>query len=903
LLTFPRSSRQHPVAGSEVTRWVRLRPPLPGIRLRAVGGTIGARIVASLLSFGAGVITARGLGPHGRATLAVVVAIPAVFSVVGVFGFDNANARFAGRSHSAFRQAVRRSLVFSAVGGSAMAAGWALAGLRWPALRLGLNSQLTLLSAALCPISLLLTLLGTAEIGRGRISVYNRVTVATAAVYLAGVVTLLLAGHLTVGGCFLACAAGQTLGAAALLVAATTRVHADGERVDLRRYGGYAFRAYLPNLAQYGMLRMDVPIIQALAGAAAVALYAVALPVAEGVMLLPTAVALVIFPRVTSGAVGRQAADRIGHAVLAATALLAGAVALAAPVAIPAVYGVPYRGSVAVVWCMLPGLVFFSAGRTPQAYLAATDQLNRIIIATVAGCAAGLAGLVALTPRFGAAGAGLADSLCYLAFTCVVLPGALSPRRSGQASALIKRPLRWLRELGPRARRALSGQYRFTGPLLLCCAALAAGLAISLISTHGAALQMTLLSVAIVLVIVVVPGSGPVVLAIVWPVSQTSFGSQLITQKDLILLIAAVLISQAAYGRLARPKGWPVVLSVALVCYVLVSAMVVGRSIYASQNWRYALMLGIPLLGIPLIARPDAVTRRALAVFGFTSAFLAVAEIVQSHASLAATGDISAASSAVLAAGQTGAVNHNAEGAVFVLALGVMLAWLTQARGPAAKIASAAAIAALAVGIAYSFSRSSYLGALAVITLFAVRRSVRGLVCAAVTIGCLLPVLPEAVTARLATVWTSSGLDTSSALRLDLWSSALRMFDAHPLFGVGYLNFAPQLPAYYVNTGSYDAYLIQFPLLDFAHNTYLTVLAETGLAGALLVGALIVMGWRRAWSAARSGNWTGEAAMLAFVGVGVCGSFGEVLLVPPILAAFLLVVHAAGREKEVPRAG
>jgi O-antigen/teichoic acid export membrane protein/O-antigen ligase len=901
LLTFPSSSRQAPVAGAGGARG--LRPLLPGIRLRTVGGTIGARIVASLLSFGAGVITARGLGPQGRATLAVVVAIPAVFGVVGVLGFDNANARFAGRSHSAFRQAVRRSLVFSAVGGSAMAATWALAGLRWPALRLGLDPQLALLSAALCPISLLLTLLGTAEIGRGRISVYNRVTVATAAVYLAGVVALLLAGHLTAGGCFLACAAGQTLGAAGLLVAATTRVQADGERVDLRRYGGYAFRAYLPNLAQYGMLRMDVPIIQALAGTAAVALYAVALPVAEGVMLLPTVVALVIFPQVTSGAVGEQAADRIGHAVLAATALLAGAVALAAPVAIPAVYGVPYRGSVAVVWCMLPGLVVFSAGRTPQAFLAATDRLTRIIVATVAGSAAGLVGLVTLTPKFGAAGAGLADSLGYLAFTCVVLPGALCLRRSGRPSTLIKWQLRCLRQLGLGAQRALSWQRPFAGPLLICCGALAAGLAISLISTHGTALQMALLSVAVVLVIVVVPGSGPVVLAIVWPVSQTSFGSQLITQKDLMLLIAAVVISQAASGRLARPKGWPVVLSVAAVCYVLVSALVVGRGVTASQNWRYALMLGIPLLGIPLFARPNAATRRAVVVLGFTSAFLAVAEIAESHASLAEAGDIPAASRAVLAAGQTGAVNHNAEGAVFVLALGVMLAWLPRARGQVAKFACATAIGALAVGIAFSFSRSAYLGGLAVIALFAVRRSVRGLVCAAATIGCLLPVLPKAVTARLATVWTSSGLDTSSALRLDLWSSALRMFDSHPLFGVGYLNFASQLPAYYVNTGSYDAYLIQFPLLDFAHNTYLTVLAETGLAGALLVGALVVMGWRKAWLATKSGDWAGEAAVLAFVGMGVCGSFGEVLFVPPILAAFLLVVLAAGREQEVASAG
>lgn len=889
----PSAEAGEPLAGAR--RRAR-RPLLPGIRLSAVGGTMGARAAASLLTFAAGVITARSLGPHGRAQLAVAVAVPGVFGVVGVLGFDNANARFAGRSHSAFRQAVWRSLVLSAAGGSVMAAGWYLAGGRWPGIRLGLDPRLAAISAALCPVSLLLTLLGAAEIGRGRIGLYNRVALLPAVGYLAGVALLLVTGRLTVAGCVLACAAGQLVAVIGLLAASATRVHDDGERVGLRRYGGYALRAYLPNLAQYGMLRMDVPLIQALAGTGAVALYAVALPVAEGVMLLPTAVALVIFPQVTAGALGRKAAARIGWAVVAATAVLAGAVAVAGPVLIPAVYGGAYRASVPVVWCMLPGLVLFSAGRTPQAYLAATDRLNRIIVATTAALVAGLVGLLVLTPRFGAAGAGAADSAGYLAFTCVVWPGLVRGRHASRRAGRPSKRLRgWLRQLGW---RILPGKQRLGGAALLSVSAVATALAASYISTQDTKLQLVALGGALVLLMVAIPGSGLVVLAICWPVSQTSFGASVISERSMIVLLGVAMIGEAAAGRLARPRPWAAVVSVAVVCYVVLSAMVIGHGGGVSDNWRYALMLGIPLLAIPLLAGPDAATRRALMAFSFVSAFLAVAEIVKSHASLVTTGDIPAASSAALAAGQTGALNHNAEGAVFVLALGVLLAWLPRAAGPAAKIAAVAALTALGLGIAYSFSRSAYFGALAVIVLFAVRRSVRGLVGAAVAFGCLLPVLPQAATARLATAWTASNLDASSALRLDLWSSALRMFNAHPISGVGYLNFASQLPAYYTNTGSYDTWLIQFQLLDFAHNTYLSVLAETGLIGALLVSTLAFMGWRRAWSAAKSGDWAGEAAILAFAGLGVCGAFGEVLLVPPILAGFLLVVLAAGQKNQ-----
>lgn len=871
----------------------RWRPAVPGIRPATIAGTVAARIGGSLLSFGAGVITARSLGPHGRAMLALAIALPAIFGVLGVLGLDNANARFAGRSHSAFRQAVGRSVVFSATGGTALAATWLLAGLRWPALRLGLDPRLALLSALLCPVSLLVTLLGTAEIGRGRVTVYNQVTVAAVVVYVAGVIVLQLTGHLTVTSSLLACGGGQAVAAAALLLLAGVRTQPDGERVSLRRYGGYACRAYLPNVAQYGMLRMDVPLIQVLAGTSAVALYAVALPLAEGVMLLPTAVALVMFPGVTSGAVGSAEARRIGQAVVTATALLAGAVALAAPVAIPAVYGGPYRGAVTVVWWMLPGLVCFSVGRTPQAYLAASDQLNRVILATATGIAAGLAGLLLLTPRFGAAGAGAADSLGYLAFMCAIL----AARRHGAVlTSAVPRAAARCGRLARRAGAAVVSRCGGTGLLALYGAGIAAGLAIALVTTSRVADMGAVLDAVVVLAAVTLPGTGLVALAVACPLSQTDYGASLITQKDLIVLLASVLIGRAAAGRLTRPRAVVAVPAVATVCYFLLSVTLSGAG---SGDWRYVLMLGIPLLLVPLVAGADAATRRAVIVFGLSSAALAVAEVFRSHASLVATGDTSTASSAQTAAGQTGAVNHNAEAAIFVLALAVMLAWLPRARRPAVRVAAAAAIAALALGIAYSFSRSGYLAALAVIVLFAARRSARGLVGAAVAVGCLVPVLPAAVTARLGSVWDSSGLDPSSALRLDLWSSALRMFEAHPAFGVGYLNFSNQLPAYYTNTGSYDTYVIQFSLLDFAHNTYLTMLAETGLAGVALLGILVAVGWHRAWSAARAGDWAGEAALLGFVGIGVCGFFGEVLLVSPILIAFLLVMLAARGRRPV----
>jgi O-antigen/teichoic acid export membrane protein/O-antigen ligase len=877
-----------------------LRPPagrslIPGIGVAAVGGTIGARLVATFLSFVAGIIAARELGAHGRGLLALLIAVPAAISVLGVVGLDTANLRFAGRSHTAFLQIVRRAVVFSMAAGTAISGAWWLASSRWPVVRLGLSPRLALLCALVCPIAVLLTLLGAAEVGRGRTYTYNLVTAITMAVYLGAIAVLAAGGHLTVVRCFVWYEVSQGLGIAAFLVLAGRRVHEDGEKVPLREYRSYCLRAYLPNIAQYGMLRMDVPLVQVLAGTKAVAMYAVALPFAEGMLLVPVAVSLVMFPRVTSGEISRRAALQITRTVLVSVAALAAAVAVSVPAVVPAVYGTAFRGSIAVIWCMLPGVVIFSAGRTVQTYLAATDRLRPVITASVAGVAIGLVSLIVLTPRFGAAGAGAADSAGYLAYA-VVLTGCL--RRDGLVVGSAAAVTRRCRRGALAIRTAAAGMSRLT--VLAWVVTIAAALAAAGLSTVRTATVLTVIGMVIIVMVIAVPSAGIYLLAIAIPVSQTSRGATFIAVKDLLALVIACLLGRIAAGHVDRPRARIVAAAGALVVYFLLSVTLVGGRDPSTQDLLNVVELAVPLLCLPLIVRADSTSRRALSAFSYSAACLALVEVVTSRASLAASVNLSAVTSTAVAAGRTGALDHNVEGALFVLALCVLLARFPGARRGMAKLAIAVAIAAVLAGVAYSFSRASYFGALAVLFAFAMRRPVRGIIGTAIAAAILLPLAPAAVLARIGTIWNSSGLDVSSAVRLDLWSSAARMFAHSPVLGIGYLNFADQLPAYFSSTGNYATATLQLSALVYVHNTYLTVLAETGIIGGVMVGALIVAGWRKAWPAARSGDEAGLSAVLAFVGLGVCSMFGEPLFAPALLAAFLLVVLAAGRPKGVP---
>ncbi|WP_327686472.1 O-antigen ligase family protein [Streptomyces sp. NBC_00467] len=886
----------------------------------AIAGTLATRLLATAMSFAAGVIAARALGVEGRATFAVMISVPSVLSIVMVLGMDNANARFAGISHTAFRQVVRWSLVFSMISGSALAGLWLLLGHLWPAVLLGMPYRLALLVAAMCPVSLLTTLLGMAELGRGRVATYNLISTVPSVGYLVGVCGLLAAGALTPTRCFLSVLAGQLVCVAMLLIVSSTRVHADGEPVSGRTFGSFAARSYLPNLIHYGLLRLDVPMIQTLAGSTAVAVYAVALPLAEGLFLLSTTVALVMFPAVTSGAVEARAAARIARTVVAAAATAAVMAAVTAPVLIPAVYGHQYSGAVPVIWAMLPGLVLFSAARSVQPYLAAAGLLRPVITATVIGAMVNIALLVTLTSDHGAVGAGAADSAGYLVFAVLLGYGVRVAVRAGrcrpaehagdEAAVAPARPrVGWLsvKTVGDRWRGAYAGQVRsvltrrgFVVAAGLPAVAGAGGLAAaypSALSVVGAAAAL----VGMVLVLALIPEVGLCVLAAAIPLSQSDIGDSLITPGVLIALMLICLVGRVIAGRgIARPKPVGVLIAVGTIGYLVATSVLFGESdVLGADKFQHLLLMCAPLLLLPLVAEPGRALDRALLVFCCGSVIVALISTVQTGSVFAAQSGLAPADTAVVAITQEDAANHNAVGALFVMAAAVLLRRYPSVRAPLLRLAIGAGVVVLALGVAYSLSRAAYLAGIAVIVIYAARRSLRGVLALSVGAACLVPLLPAAIAARFDSI-VGGAPDVNSAVRLDLWSSALRMFEAHPAFGVGYLNFANHLPAYYQATGDYEVMLLQFPLLHFAHNTYLTVLSQTGLVGAAGIGTLVVLGVHRAWCAARSGDPAGEPALLAMVGAGVCSLFGEVLLVPPLLAGLMLIILAA---KPAPDSG
>jgi O-antigen ligase len=208
------------------------------------------------------------------------------------------------------------------------------------------------------------------------------------------------------------------------------------------------------------------------------------------------------------------------------------------------------------------------------------------------------------------------------------------------------------------------------------------------------------------------------------------------------------------------------------------------------------------------------------------------------------------------------------------LGAGVLLTLLYRRLSRSAPVWSIPAIGVLAVGIYFSASRGGLLSfgvALLVLWLVAASRQEK-LVSAAVGLGVLVlavwltspggPLASSPITERLRTTTTSLN-DPEAQQRVGLWRAALGGFSESPALGVGSGNFA------YVQAGGSAPG-------GRAHNTYLEILCENGLAGFLAYALFLLAVLSKLLPTERSGRGSGRWAangilFTALVLVGLAG--------------------------------
>ncbi len=218
-----------------------------------------------------------------------------------------------------------------------------------------------------------------------------------------------------------------------------------------------------------------------------------------------------------------------------------------------------------------------------------------------------------------------------------------------------------------------------------------------------------------------------------------------------------------------------------------------------------------------------------------------------------------------------GSIGHpNELGAFLAVGTVAAAALFTGVRGPFARLALVALVAAGGWAIFLTLSRGALVALAAGLVVVAAHGSRRIAVLVLVVFAAAPWWLPQAVKDRIAHTGEprpgSSGLDHASQLRIDTWRAIGKIAGRHPFDGVGFSGLAAVLPETGAELGAEVA--------GTAHNSFLRVLGEAGILGALvLVWVMVRSGWL-----AREAARVARTAFDRQLGVALAGSLAALVV-------------------------
>lgn len=387
----------------------------------------GLKFAFSLLL---GVLIARALGPEGRGEYGLLMLTFSLLVALGNLGLPASAVYFTAQNHYS-----RASLV------KTLAAAALLLGLLGDFLLLlvtRLGWDRLLFGGSLSPAALGLALVGLPLLfsttffqaflqGRHEIQAYNRFQLFSVFLQLALVAACFGLGGVSVNllvGVFVLSQGISLL----FLINALREEFRGGLRApwlglgELAHMGRYSLWAYLGNSAQFLCYRIDVFLVGAMLGTAAVGLYTLAVSLGEMLWMLTTPLATVLFPHFSASEAGGHRKAFLAAAFgLGSTTMAAALLFVVSPWLVVAFYGLPFAASVEALHWLLPGIVAFSATNVLAAHLAGTGKPKVNFYAALVALGVTVLLDFLLIPRWGIVGASVATSFAYASSSLVTL--------------------------------------------------------------------------------------------------------------------------------------------------------------------------------------------------------------------------------------------------------------------------------------------------------------------------------------------------------------------------------------------------------------------------------------------------------------------------------------------------
>ncbi len=411
-----------------------LAAPRPPGLLGDTVAVLGAQAMTLAAGAGATVITARLLGPSGQGVFGLTTLWIGLFALALPMSAGYGFLYRLGQGKLSLSEALSNALVFSLLVGAVGVAVSSGASLLWgrrlvPGVPLGY----LVIAASGLPAMIFGSTAGLCLTGAGWIRLGARIGALSSLASVALCALLVWGLRLGVLGAVLA-AVGTSYVQSALIFALAgrrARIRPTLELSQIRSAVRFGLRIHFGFLAQLANYRLDRFLVNCFLGPAAVGLYGLAVMLSELLWYLPAALGNALYPRANSlqadSAEVTERACRLSVVVVAGACLVA---AVAGPPLIPIIFGAKFAGAGRVLWTLLPGVLALTAGKVVAPYLVGHDRPAVGTYAAVSSLVATVVLDLALIPRWGLAGAGVASSCSYVLAATVMVGAYLRGRRA-----------------------------------------------------------------------------------------------------------------------------------------------------------------------------------------------------------------------------------------------------------------------------------------------------------------------------------------------------------------------------------------------------------------------------------------------------------------------------------------
>ncbi|HKV33477.1 MAG TPA: oligosaccharide flippase family protein [Pyrinomonadaceae bacterium] len=409
---------------------------------RDVAWTLGTRVLMIVNSVAAGIIVAHWLGAKGVGELAVINVAVTTIVQLGSFGLPSSNTYFIAQDRAHFRAATVNSFLFAAVIGSLLAEALSVAASFRPDWFGFVSPKLISIAAVQIPF-LLLTLIGlNILLALGKLREFNLLDLVSQSVVLINALLILIVfgrGLDALVKLNTVTSVLVSIVVVVLLVAGGKKLVDSKWRADaalLRRMITYGLKFHISVLAGAIIFRVDLLVVNHFRGAEEAGVYSVATQFGMMLMLLPSVIATLLFPRVTAE---QDAHGETTWHVTRYTALIMLVCCLVAvPVSflLPLVYGAAFSNATMLLLILLPGVYLIGLESVLVQHFSALGLPRTIPVYWLVTLVVNLVLVFALVPQFGAYGAAIASTVSYaLIFALVAFYFLATTRRAVMATA------------------------------------------------------------------------------------------------------------------------------------------------------------------------------------------------------------------------------------------------------------------------------------------------------------------------------------------------------------------------------------------------------------------------------------------------------------------------------------